>query len=152
MRAVLVAILLATCVGAVRGMDEPPLPEVAAALDRIADESTVELTTTGRTTGHEHTKPVWFIVLDGRIAVQAGKDGKTDWYRNLEKTPTVVVHAGEYSFRTRAALVTEQARIDDIHDRFKKKYLSARMLSWFGSSIGQGRPVVLTPIAVSTPR
>ena len=67
MKAVFVALLVATVVGTVRGADEPPLPEVATALGRIADESTIELTTTGRTTGHEHTKPVWFVVMDGRI-------------------------------------------------------------------------------------
>jgi len=44
---------------------DAPLPEVAAALDRIKSASTVELATTGRKTGKEHKKPVWFVVEDG---------------------------------------------------------------------------------------
>ena len=70
--------------------DEAPLPEVGAALDRIKSASTVELTTTGRKTGKEHRRPVWFVVEDGKIVVQAGKNGKTDWYRNLQDRKSVV--------------------------------------------------------------
>ena len=43
--------------------DEPLLPEVAAALARVKDRSTVELTTTGRHTAKPHTRPVWFVLF-----------------------------------------------------------------------------------------
>jgi deazaflavin-dependent oxidoreductase (nitroreductase family) len=132
--------------------DEPPLPEVAAALERIHDASTVEITTVGRKTGRPHTRPVWFVVDDGKIVVQAGKDGKSDWYRNLEKNPAVTIRQGEYRFRTRAVPVEDAGRADAIHKLFLKKYTSAWLLSFFGSSIGRGRPVVLEPQSVSTAR
>ena len=128
---------------------EAPLPEVADALDRIKSASTVELTTTGRKTGKEHKKPVWFVVEDGTIVVQAGKDGKTDWYRNLTKTPTAVVRQDGYSFRVRAAMVTDAQRVEAVHKLFTAKYTTAWLLSFLGSSIGQGRPVALVPVSVS---
>jgi deazaflavin-dependent oxidoreductase (nitroreductase family) len=128
---------------------ETPLPEVASALARIKDKSTIELTTTGRKTGKEHTRPVWFVVDDGAIVVQAGKDGKTDWYQNLQKTPAASVRQGEYVFRVRAKAVTDPARVDAIHKLVLDKYTSAWLLSFVGSSIGRGRPVELDPIAVS---
>ena len=129
--------------------DEAPLPEVATALARIKDRSSIELTTIGRTTGREHTKPIWFVVADGKILVQSGKGGKTDWYANLRKTPAVVVRQGEYTFRARAVPVTDQRAIDRIHQLFLEKYLTAKLLSFVGSSIGRGSPVELTPIAVA---
>jgi deazaflavin-dependent oxidoreductase (nitroreductase family) len=132
--------------------EEPLLPEVAAALEHIRDRSTMEITTVGRRSGKEHTKPIWFVVLDGKIVVQAGKDGKTDWYRNLEKTPAATVRQGDYVFRARAERVTDAARVERIHRLFRDKYLSARMLSWFGSSIGRGAPVELTPMSVAVRR
>ncbi len=132
--------------------DEPPLPEVAAALSRIQNGSTIELTTTGRKSGKEHTKPIWFIVSGGKIIVQAGKSGKTDWYRNLLKTPTGVVRARAYHFRVRARPVTDPARIEEIHRLFLAKYTSAWLLSFVGSSIGRGRPVELEPGAVAVVR
>ncbi len=131
---------------------DAPLPEVAAALDRIKSASTVELTTTGRKTGKEHKKPVWFVVEDGTIVVQAGKDGKTDWYRNLTKTPTAVVRQDGYSFRVRAVMVTDPRRVEAVHALFTAKYTTAWLLSFLGSSIGQGRPVELVPVAVSVKR
>lgn len=129
--------------------DDPPLPEVQSALDRIARASTIEITTIGRKTGKEHTKPIWFVVSDGKIVVQAGKNGETDWYRNLEKTPAATVRQDDYTFRVRAVPVTDAARVDEVHRLFLKKYTSAWLLSFFGSSIGRGKPVELAPLSVA---
>jgi len=139
-------------VAALAVAEEPPLPEVATALSRIARGSTIELTTMGRTTGKEHTKPIWFVVDDAKIVVQAGKDGKTDWYQNLLKSPTGVVREDGYTFRVHAKPVTDAGRTEAIHRLFLKKYTSAWLLSWLGSSIGRGRPVELEPVAVAIVR
>ena len=145
----LVAPLLVAALAGLASADEPPLPEVAAALARIQDRSTIDLTTTGRKTAKEHTKPIWFVVSDGKIIVQAGKDGKADWYQNLLKTPAALVRRDGYLFRVRAKPVTDPARAEAIHRMFLDKYTSAWLLSFFGSSIGRGRPVELTPVAVA---
>ena len=148
MRAALVVLgVVVTALAAAHAADEP-LPEVMAALDRIKSASTVELTTTGRKSGKSHSKPVWFVVEDGKIIVQAGKDGKTDWYRNMVKTPTAVVRQGGYRFRVRAVMVDDPARIEAVHRLFVDKYTTAWLLSFLGSSIGQGRPVELVPVSV----
>jgi len=152
MRAAGAALACVLGVLAAAAADEGPLPEVASALDRIKSASTVELATTGRKTGKEHRKPVWFVVEDGRIVVQAGKDGKTDWYQNLKKTPTAVVRQGSYAFRVQAAMVTDPQRVQAVHKLFTAKYTTAWLLSFVGSSIGQGRPVELVPVAVSVGR
>jgi deazaflavin-dependent oxidoreductase (nitroreductase family) len=137
--------------GVARAADQP-LPEVAAALQRIKGASSIELTTTGRKTGKPHTRPVWFVIEGDAIIVQAGKSGKTDWYRNLLKTPTALVTQDKYTFRTRAKPVTDPARVEAIHKLFVGKYTTAWLLSFVGSSIGQGRPVELEPIAVAVKR
>ena len=152
MRTAAAALVCVLGVVAAAAADEAPLPEVAAALDRIKGASTVELATTGRKTGKEHKKPVWFVVEDGKLVVQAGKDGKTDWYRNLTKTPAAVVRQDGYSFRVRAVMVTAPQRIEAVHKLFTAKYTTAWLLSFLGSSIGQGRPVELVPVAVSVKR
>ncbi len=132
--------------------EEEPLTEVATALDRIKTASTVELTTTGRKSGKNHSKPVWFVVEDGKIIVQAGKDGKTDWYRNMAKTPSAIVRQGGYRFRVRALMVEDPVRIEAVHKLFIDKYTTAWLLSFLGSSIGRGRPVELLPESVSVRR
>lgn len=149
MRRAAVALVL---MAALSARADEPLPEVAAALDRIANRSTIEITTVGRKTGKEHTKPIWFVVSDGKIVVQAGKDGKTDWYLNVVKTPTTMLRQGDYTFRARAATVTDPGRVEAIHKLFLDKYTTAWLLSLFGSSIGRGKPVELSPISVSVSR
>ena len=151
MRAIAAALVVLALAPYLRA-DEPPLPEVAAALDRIRDRSTIELTTTGRKSAKDHTKPIWFVVSDGKIVVQAGKDGKTDWYQNLLATPTGIARQDPYMFRVRAKPVTDPARVDAIHREFLKKYTSAWLLSFFGSSIGRGKPIELEPVAVAVVR
>jgi deazaflavin-dependent oxidoreductase (nitroreductase family) len=129
-----------------------PLPEIGETLDRLKDASRIEIATVGRKTGKVHTRPIWFVVSRGKILVQAGKDGKTDWYLNLIKTPLVTLRQGEYAFRARAVPVTDPARVEEIHRLFVEKYTSAWLLSLVGSSIGQGRPVELTVLAAAVSR
>jgi len=147
-RCALVLVLVAIVLARPGRADEPPLPEVATALGRIQDHSTIDLTTVGRKTGKPHTQPVWFVVDDGKILVQAGKS-KRDWYENLLQNPTVTVRQGEYQFRAHAKPVTDPARTKQIHDLFLHKYTSAWLLSFVGSTLGRGQPVELQPQAVA---
>jgi deazaflavin-dependent oxidoreductase (nitroreductase family) len=145
-------VLLAAALAGLALADEPPLPEVATALTRIEGRSTIQLTTTGRKSGREHATEVWFVVTEGKIVVQAGKGGKTDWYQNLLSTPTGVARQGDYLFRVRAKPVTDPARIEAIHRLFLEKYTTAWLLSFLGSSIGRGTPMELSPVAVAVAR
>jgi deazaflavin-dependent oxidoreductase (nitroreductase family) len=142
----LVAAALAVAVVTSTVAAEDTGPEVTAALERIKDDSTIELVTTGRKTGKEHVRPIWFVIDHGEVLVQAGKDGKTDWYLNLLKNPDAVVHIGDVRLRVRAKPATDTKRVEEIHRLFLRKYMTARLLSWFGSSIGRGKPVELQPI------
>ena len=49
-------------------------------------------------------------------------------------------------------MVTDAQRIEAVHKLFTAKYTTAWLLSFLGSSIGQGRPVALVPVAVSVKR
>lgn len=119
----------------------------AADADRLAklkDVSTVEITTVGRKTGKAHTKPVWFVVEGDHLWVQAGKEGKADWYLNLKKTPEVKLEIKNETFTAHAKPNDDPATVERIHKMFLDKYTSAWLLSFFRSSIGRGRPVELT--------
>ena len=145
-------LLVAVCVGTAVGADDAPLPEVATALARIRDGSSIEITTTGRKSGKSHTRPIWYVVDDGKVLVQSGKDGKTDWYQNLRKTPAVMLKAEPYTFRVRGRVLTDPKDVERVHTLFLDKYTRARLLSWVGSGIGQGLPVELTIDSVSVAR
>ena len=47
---------------------------------------------------------------------------------------------------------TDPKRVDEVHRLFLKKYTSAWLLSFVGSSIGRGRPVEVIPWSVAEAR
>jgi len=108
------------------------------------DASTLELTTTGRKSGEPRTVTIWFVADDqGRLYVQSGKGGDTDWYRNLVKTPAVTVHLGELAMNAVAAPLEDPSEVARVHELFRQKYLRARIAEWTGSDVGHGKVVQL---------
>ncbi|MCS6927474.1 MAG: nitroreductase family deazaflavin-dependent oxidoreductase [Candidatus Binatia bacterium] len=112
-----------------------------AALEKVANYSTVEITTIGRKTGRPHTKPIWFVYDQGRVYIQSGKGGKTDWYQNLQKNPQIALKFDTLTLRGTAKFITDPQEVARIHGLFRSKYLTARMAGLVGSSIGHGEVV-----------
>jgi deazaflavin-dependent oxidoreductase (nitroreductase family) len=128
-------------------------PLLAAMIDDLqASENawSVKLTTIGRLSGQPRTVTIWFVHEGGRVYVQAGKDGHTDWYRNLLKNPDVGLDFGKLVLRGRAqpSGADEEERI---HALFRQKYLTARISGWFGGRFGSGKAVVIDSLE-SAPR
>ncbi|HSP98271.1 MAG TPA: nitroreductase family deazaflavin-dependent oxidoreductase [Candidatus Dormibacteraeota bacterium] len=113
-------------------------------LRQYEDASTLELTTTGRTSGAPRTVTIWFVADDqGRLYVQSGKGGTTDWYRNLLKTPAVKIRIAELAMSGVAAPVEDLTEVARVHELFRQKYLRARVAEWIGSETGHGKVVQL---------
>jgi len=112
-----------------------------ADLEKVADQSTVELTTLGRKSGKPHTKPIWFVYDQGHLYLQSGKEGKTDWYQNLKKNPHMNLKIGTVTANGNAKFIQDAKETERIHELFSKKYLTARLAGAVGSSIGHGKAV-----------
>jgi deazaflavin-dependent oxidoreductase (nitroreductase family) len=116
-------------------------PITKADLQQVANESTVEITTIGRKSGKPHTKPIWFVYDQGRLYLQAGREGKTDWYQNLKKNPQLTLKIGALTFTGKAQFIDEEKETERIHNLFKQKYFAARVAGVVGASIGHGLTV-----------
>ena len=112
-----------------------------ADLEKVAGQSTVEITTTGRKSGKPHTKPIWFVYDQGHFYLQSGKEGKSDWYLNLKKNPQLSLKIGALTFSGKAKFVEDAQETERIHGLFSSKYLLARAAGAVGSSIGHGKPI-----------
>ena len=106
----------------------------------LRDASTLELTTTGRKSGQPRTVTIWFVV-DDRLYVQSGKEGKTDWYQNVLAKPAVKVKIGDREWTGQARTITDAAETARVHELFTQKYFTARVMSWFGGGFGTGKVV-----------
>lgn len=119
-------------------------------LRNVAGASTLELTTTGRSSGQERAVTIWFVAENDHVFVQSGQEGKTDWYRNLLKQPGVKVRIGTVALRGEAHAVDDAQEVARVHALFERKYLRARVVGWFGGSIGHGRVVRIDRLEPTT--
>ncbi|MGE0820762.1 MAG: nitroreductase family deazaflavin-dependent oxidoreductase [Candidatus Binatia bacterium] len=112
-----------------------------ADLEKVANESYVEITTTGRKSGTPHTKPIWFVYDQGHFYIQSGGEGKTDWYLNLKKTPQFTLKIGSLIFNGKAKFIDDAQETERVHGLFRAKYTRARLAGLVGSQIGHGKVV-----------
>lgn len=57
----------------------------------LARDRTIDITTTGRTSGQPRRIEIWFHNLDGAIYI-TGLPGRRDWYANLLANPAFLFH------------------------------------------------------------
>ena len=60
----------------------------------LADLDYCYLTTTGRRSGEPHRIEIWFALVDGVVYLLSGGGDRSDWVRNLEVSPDVVLEIG----------------------------------------------------------
>ena len=79
--------------------------------DALQDTSEVELTVTGRKSGRESSRPVWFV-----------QEADSNWYRNLLKTPALRLAADGAELRTTCKPLDDPAAVNEVVERFRGKY------------------------------
>jgi deazaflavin-dependent oxidoreductase (nitroreductase family) len=88
----------------------------------VQNDTLIEITVTGRTSGRPISLPIWFT-LDGQtLYLIPVKGSETEWYKNLRKTPTIQLSAHNKTLTTSARFLTDQAQLDQVLERFREKY------------------------------
>jgi deazaflavin-dependent oxidoreductase (nitroreductase family) len=82
----------------------------------------IEITVTGRTSGRSLSYPVWFALDGDKLYLIPVKGSDTEWYKNLRKTPTIRLGAGGKTLTTSARLITSEAQLDTVLEKFRDKY------------------------------
>jgi deazaflavin-dependent oxidoreductase (nitroreductase family) len=82
----------------------------------------IEITVTGRTSGRSLSYPVWFALEGDKLYLIPVRGSDTDWYKNVRKTPTIRLKARGKTFTTSARLLTDEAQLDKILEKFRDKY------------------------------
>jgi deazaflavin-dependent oxidoreductase (nitroreductase family) len=59
--------------------------------DELADDPTVDITTTGRRSGSPRRVEIWMLDVDGQYFI-TGTPGPRDWLANLRADPNLLVH------------------------------------------------------------
>lgn len=82
----------------------------------------IDITVTGRTSGRSLSYPVWFALEGEKLYLLPVKGSDTAWYKNLRKTPTIRLEGRGKTFTTSARLLTDEAEIGKVLDKFRDKY------------------------------
>jgi deazaflavin-dependent oxidoreductase (nitroreductase family) len=82
----------------------------------------VDITVTGRISGRSHTYPVWFTVEGDTLYLIPVRGSDTEWYKNLRKNPTIRLTERGRTLTAHAHIITNQAQLDQILDKFRDKY------------------------------
>src|SRR3954452_22703824 len=87
------------------------VPIVETVRDELADDPTIDITTTGRRSGEPRRIEIWMLDVDGRFFI-TGTPGRRDWLANLSADPALTVHlkrSANVDLDAHATLVTEEA-------------------------------------------
>ena len=108
----------------------------------VAAESYCYLTTTGRISGEPREIEIWFGLEDPTLYMLSGGRDRSDWVRNLIKTPSVTVRIAEETFEGRARIVTDAGE-----DALARRLLFEKYSAGYSGDLTGWRDTAL-PIAV----
>jgi deazaflavin-dependent oxidoreductase (nitroreductase family) len=75
----------------------------------LAERSFCYLTATGRVTGRPHTIEIWFAISGRTLYMLSGGRDRSDWVKNLVRTPETTVRIDTTEFPGRARVVNDEA-------------------------------------------
>jgi deazaflavin-dependent oxidoreductase (nitroreductase family) len=76
-------------------------------LQQFADTDFCYLTTRGRVSGREHTIEIWFAIQGQTLYMLSGGRDRSDWVKNILRTPAVQVKILGKSFFGKARLISD---------------------------------------------
>ena len=104
------------------------------------------VTTTGRTTGRPHRIEIWFAIDGKTLYMLSGGGERSDWVKNLRRTPEVTIEVGSGRLAGRARVV-----VDADEDERARSLVHDKYASTYGGDLSDWRRSAL-PVAVDLQR
>jgi len=101
---------------------------------QLATENYCYLTTTGRVSGRPHEIEIWFGAHNNTLYLLSSGGDKSDWVKNLLKTPAVSVRVKGQRFMGTARIVKDEqeegiAR-NLLADKYKERAADGSLSEW----------------------
>ena len=90
--------------------------------DALKNTDEIGITVTGRKSGRSISRPVWFVQEGEKLYLLPVKGSGSDWYKNILKTPTMVLNAGGNEWSAQVKPVTDKDKVRGIVEKFREKY------------------------------
>ncbi len=110
--------------------------------DQLADEPFCYITTSGRVTRRPHEIEIWFGMRGSTIYMLSGGEERSDWVRNISKTPEVRVRIGQSEVAGSGRIV-----VDPAEDALARRLLLAKYSPTYSGDLGEWGRTAL-PMAI----
>jgi deazaflavin-dependent oxidoreductase (nitroreductase family) len=97
----------------------------------LQDADEVDLTVTGRKSGQQSTRPVWFVLEGDKVLLVPVTGTDSNWYRNIEKTLYVGLRADGAEFSADAKPTDDPASVDHAAEVFGEKYGADKVKEYY---------------------
>jgi hypothetical protein len=97
----------------------------------LQDAREVDLTVTGRSSGKESSRPIWFVLEGDKLLLLPVGGTASGWYRNIEKTPAVGLRADGAEYRGDAVPTEEPGTVDHVAQVFGEKYGADKVKEYY---------------------
>ncbi|GAA4570150.1 hypothetical protein GCM10023176_28120 [Micromonospora coerulea] len=102
-----------------------------AVREALEGASEVELTVTGRKTGRQISRPVWFVQEEESVFLVPITGSDSQWYKNVRQTPMVQVASNGMELHSSATPITDADRVNHVVQMFRDKYGSDQVDSHY---------------------
>jgi deazaflavin-dependent oxidoreductase (nitroreductase family) len=100
-------------------------------LQSLRRRKEILITMRGRRTGRRITVPVWFVLDGDTLWLLSIQGPRTQWFRNVQADPAIVIAAGAHRRRVTGVPVTGRAAVRPVAERFREKYGRADVARYY---------------------
>jgi len=97
----------------------------------LQNANEVDLTVTGRSSGKESSRPVWFVLEGEKLLLLPVGGSDSNWYKNLRKTPVIGLAADGAELQTDAKPIEDAGAVDHVVEAFSAKYGADRVREYY---------------------
>jgi hypothetical protein len=97
----------------------------------LQNANEVELTVTGRKSGNESSRPIWFVLEGDKVLLLPVGGSDANWYRNIQKTPTIGLRAEGAELSTEAEPTEDPATVGRVAEVFGEKYGADKVKEYY---------------------
>jgi deazaflavin-dependent oxidoreductase (nitroreductase family) len=91
----------------------------------------IDLTVTGRKSGQESSRPVWFVEEGEKLLLLPVTGSDSNWFKNLQKTPAIGLTAEGADLHANAKTLDNPDAVDHVVEAFGAKYGADRVDEYY---------------------
>jgi len=99
--------------------------------EALHDAREVELTVTGRKSGKESTRPVWFVEEGETVYLLPVGGSGASWFKNVLRAPRIKLAAAGAETETEVKTITDGSKVGKILGQFSDKYGNSQVSQYY---------------------